>query len=203
MKSAKLLLAATVTFATFGAQAIELVTNGSFESISGSNPVGTWRVVNAGATDISDWTVGGKSVNIINAAYGAISGNSIDMLGSPGPGSLSQTLSTTAGQKYVLSFDLSFNPNASYKDIGVSLNGSALTYFTGGSPASHYTYEYTATSPNTVLAFFSTGDSGYSGAVLDNVSVTAVPEPETYAMLLAGLGLVGTIARRRKNKQAL
>jgi hypothetical protein len=28
--------------------------------------------------------------------------------------------------------------------------------------------------------------------------VTAVPEAETYAMLLAGLGLVGFIVRRRK-----
>lgn len=34
------------------------------------------------------------------------------------------------------------------------------------------------------------------------VSVTAVPEPETYAMMLAGLGLIGAIARRRKAKQA-
>jgi PEP-CTERM motif len=34
-----------------------------------------------------------------------------------------------------------------------------------------------------------------------NVStVTAVPEPETFAIMLAGLGLVGTIARRRKAK---
>jgi hypothetical protein len=30
---------------------------------------------------------------------------------------------------------------------------------------------------------------------------TAVPEPETYAMLLAGLGLVGSMVRRRKGKQ--
>jgi hypothetical protein len=30
-----------------------------------------------------------------------------------------------------------------------------------------------------------------------DISVTAVPEPETYAMLLAGLGLMATIARRR------
>jgi hypothetical protein len=35
----------------------------------------------------------------------------------------------------------------------------------------------------------------------NNFQVTAVPEPETYAMLLAGLGLMGTIARRRKSKQ--
>ena len=35
------------------------------------------------------------------------------------------------------------------------------------------------------------------------VSVTgAIPEPETYAMLLAGLGLLGWHARRRKLKQA-
>ena len=29
-----------------------------------------------------------------------------------------------------------------------------------------------------------------------------VPEPETYAMFMAGLGLMGFIARRRKNGQA-
>lgn len=32
----------------------------------------------------------------------------------------------------------------------------------------------------------------------DYVNVTAVPEPETYAMLLAGLGVIGFMARRRK-----
>lgn len=33
-----------------------------------------------------------------------------------------------------------------------------------------------------------------------SASVTAVPEPETYAMMLAGLGLLGFAARRRKQK---
>lgn len=33
-------------------------------------------------------------------------------------------------------------------------------------------------------------------------AVTAVPEPETYAMLLAGLGLMGAVARRRKANAA-
>lgn len=36
----------------------------------------------------------------------------------------------------------------------------------------------------------------------DRNSIAPVPEPETYAMLLAGLGLVGAVARRRQNKQA-
>ena len=35
---------------------------------------------------------------------------------------------------------------------------------------------------------------------LNNVTVTTVPEPETYAMLLAGLGMMGTMVRRRKQK---
>lgn len=32
-------------------------------------------------------------------------------------------------------------------------------------------------------------------------NLAPVPEPETYAMLLAGLGLMGAVARRRKQKQ--
>ena len=36
-----------------------------------------------------------------------------------------------------------------------------------------------------------------TGVALDMVSISAIPEPETYAMLLVGLGLIGTILRRR------
>jgi hypothetical protein len=38
---------------------------------------------------------------------------------------------------------------------------------------------------------------GYSPATSGTLSITAVPEPQTYAMLLAGLGLLGYVARRR------
>lgn len=45
----------------------------------------------------------------------------------------------------------------------------------------------------------SVGFGGGSPKVLfDNVTITAVPEPGTYAMLLAGLGVVGLLARRRR-----
>lgn len=39
---------------------------------------------------------------------------------------------------------------------------------------------------------------GFLSTSLQPVVTTAVPEPETYAMLLAGLGLIGAIARRRR-----
>jgi hypothetical protein len=38
----------------------------------------------------------------------------------------------------------------------------------------------------------------YGWAVRDGDVVAAVPEPETYAMLLAGLGMVGAMARRQR-----
>jgi hypothetical protein len=41
----------------------------------------------------------------------------------------------------------------------------------------------------------------YNGSI-STTAVTAVPEPESYAMLLAGLGLMGVIARRRNKSKA-
>lgn len=40
------------------------------------------------------------------------------------------------------------------------------------------------------------------GSLLSQNITTPIPEPETYAMLLAGLGLLGFAARRRKQKEA-
>ena len=44
----------------------------------------------------------------------------------------------------------------------------------------------------------------YAGnlALTPGLPVTSMPEPETYAMLLAGLGLMGFVVRRRKQKSS-
>lgn len=62
---------------------------------------------------------------------------------------------------------------------------------------------------NNTISFSYTSPGNLGGEGLKNeswsvtaASVTAVPEPETYAMMLAGLGLMGAIARRRQQRKA-
>ena len=50
------------------------------------------------------------------------------------------------------------------------------------------------------LFYFDSNNGDNTGSILAHV--TAVPEPESYAMLLAGLGIMGAVARRRKAAQA-
>ena len=53
--------------------------------------------------------------------------------------------------------------------------------------------------PGISYAIFGAIDAvGGSSVYADNFTITPIPEPETYAMLLAGLGLLGFTARRRK-----
>jgi hypothetical protein len=51
---------------------------------------------------------------------------------------------------------------------------------------------------------YTSGNFGLLDGIGDNAVgfAAAVPEPESYAMMLIGLGMIGTIIRRRKAKQA-
>lgn len=81
----------------------------------------------------------------------------------------------------------------------VTFSGGSLGSYTFGSKD----FSFSSVSPGTyqLTASGSLGSDGQIkgiGFVGANYTVTAVPEPEGFAMLLAGLGVIGSIALRRK-----
>jgi len=52
------------------------------------------------------------------------------------------------------------------------------------------------------LTFSENGPANYQGNILDNVSLSAVPEPATWAMMIIGFGAVGTMVRASRRRQA-
>ena len=77
-----------------------------------------------------------------------------------------------------------------------SRNVNNTLYGTGTNYVSQ-SWLFTATSASTMLSFKNVGATGTPYPQIDNVSVTTVPAPGTYAMLLAGLAAVGFVAKRR------
>lgn len=207
-------IAALAALATAGAAnaATELVVNGSFESNVIASPY-------AQLSAVTGWTssVGGNTAFEIQkgATQGGLGGfNPVAAdgtqyleLNTESLSSLSQSIATTAGGTYALSFAYSGRPDtpggaSSLMNVywgSTLLTPTALVGNTGGVWQS-YSQNLTALGSSTVLRFESIGpvSAPTYGSYLDNVSVmAAVPEPETYAMMLLGLGLLGFMARRK------
>jgi len=70
-----------------------------------------------------------------------------------------------------------------------ALANNKLTQSWGPSPAGDY-----------FLKIAGTTSGVFGGLYNGSISVTAVPEPENYTMLLAGLAVIGTIAVHRRNR---
>lgn len=178
--------------------AVDLVTNGSFEADPQSN--GSWNIYSS----LTGWT-GSPDIELRNNVAGtAFDGVNFVELDTYGNSSMSQLLVGSPGL-YQLSFWYSARPGTgATNDITFTFDGSSpvtlLNGVSGG--AAHNWQQYTTLvnfDGNGLLTFSATGISDSYGGSLDMISFTSpVPEPETYAMLLVGLGLLGFSARQQR-----
>jgi hypothetical protein len=181
-----------------------LVTNGGFEA----------------ATPSTDWSSTASTAFLPISAYdsccsltGTYTGESnAAFFGGSNEtgGTIWQDLTTVAGTTYVVSFAYGaiVEPTAQSLRASAIGSGNAVLSFADaaavgttdrGAILTTYSFSFKAAGEKTRLLFADTSLTTTNvDGVLDNVSVTAVPEPETYALMLAGLCAVGFIVRRRK-----
>lgn len=221
-------VAAAALGATSAANAVTIV-NGSFETLTVTVPAGRapnfntsfLEVLAPNSTAIAGWNIGvvgtpgAAGVDIIRNYWQASEGSySLDM-NARGRGSVSQQLTDMrAGFSYTLTFDLSKNPQGSAPrslllSVG-DLTPATYAYTLSNSRTAmgwqSQTYVFVATATSALLTFESLTPGSF-GAALDNVAIrqtsaTQVPEPESWMLMVAGFGMVGFAARRRKTALA-
>lgn len=210
MKSAFLIAAAALALpATANAATI---VNGSFESAS-VNPGGGFLSLGFGSTAITGWTVGGDGVDYIGGYWQAADGTRSIDLSRNGAGSISQTLSTVIGQSYTVTFALAGNPDGGpgtkvLLTLGTPGGLTQVDTFnvTGANTRANmgwqtYSYTFRAASTSTTLTFESATNTAF-GPALDQVAIAAVPEPASWALMIAGVGFTGGALRTRRRNAA-
>jgi len=176
-------------------------------------PLGTvstftvYNAINGNATYDKGAVYDTSSVNVTAMPFGT-TGRFWSVGSSPaaqvGPGTVAFSGAASTGVKY---YGFLWGSSDTYNDVTFNLsgggtlvlNGSQVPSGTGNQGMARYVNVFADTTETiTGVSFASTGNAFET----DNhaYSVTAVPEPESYAMMLAGLGLMGAIARRRKSK---
>jgi hypothetical protein len=127
-------------------------------------------------------------------------------------------LSSLTGTSNVTSvLSANFAGNSGYDITSATFDGASFTALvnysvTGlvGADVWQFNFNNVSSSLHTIVvngAALGGSTAGFTGSLsVTNsplVTITPVPEPETYAMLLAGLGLMGAIARRRNKSKSV
>jgi hypothetical protein len=132
---------------------------------------------------------------------GIVSGTSVAYNSWANPASISSTTAFTLNSAF---FTGAWNNGLTIHVTGSGATNYSADIVVNTTSPTNYVFNWTGL---TSVNFSSSGGTpaGYSGSgahfAMDNmtINVAAVPEPETYALLLAGLGIIGATARRRKS----
>lgn len=194
----KTALAAALALALSPALAApNLVVNGSFEAdVIAAN---TWVI----QPDITGWT-GAPDIELQNHLEGNLpqDGNQLVELDTFGNSAMSQTLNATGWVSLSFWYTPRIGWGAGTNGVQVSLAGLATVVMQDAAGGAVPDWQrFTAlvdlgSSGSAVLRFAAVGTSDMAGGLIDNVSVTAVPEPASAWMAL--LGLAGLGWRRRR-----
>lgn len=202
----KVLMAAVaaMTLAT-AAQAVTII-NGSFED--GADPDVFAALAGGDTVSLVGWTVQPSGVDYIGSYWVASDGSrSLDMSALDG-GQITQRLTgLTVGKTYTVGFDLSGNPTGgnTTRRLTVSATGGAPETFVYSMGAGNsltdmrwqrFGYSFIASAEVQDLQFLSQEHNAF-GPALDNVTVSVVPEPAVWGLMLFGFSLVGLAVRRR------
>ena len=192
-------LAVTLLSAAANAAPVNLVVNGSFENLAQPQADKTWSYRDTLDGWLSDSTFSNKFEVRNNYAGTAQDGKNYVELDTTRNSNIHQMITSTGLN--TLSFYYMNRPGTSVATNGLNFAFGLSTPIAIASATAWTKYTTTidfGTGSTQKLTFAALGTSNSYGTSLDNISVSAIPEPETYAMMLAGLGLMGLIARRRR-----